>query len=354
MAATVASSTVSVTELARAAKAAARRLAAVAVGDEGRGAAGDRGRAGGPDRRRSSRPTRCDLDAGRASGLSAALMDRLALDVARVRAIADGARAIAALPDPVGEVVDGGRLANGLDVPQGSSPARRDRRGLRGAAERDDRRRCAVPEVRQRGAAARLVVVRRTPTRCWRGSRARPPRAPACPLGALALVAGGGREELTELAQLEGHRRPDHPAWRRGPEEGDQRRRARPGDLRGRGQLPRLRGRERRSRDGGADHRQREGPAAGRRATRPRRCSCTPPSRRSSCPRALEALRERGVELRGDERVRAIDASVGVASESDWAEEFLALILAVRVVDSYDGRDRPRQRATAPGTPRRS
>ena len=42
-------------------------------------------------------------------------MDRLTLDEARVRGIADGARAIAALPDPVGEVVDGGRLANGLD-----------------------------------------------------------------------------------------------------------------------------------------------------------------------------------------------------------------------------------------------
>ena len=43
-------------------------------------------------------------------------MDRLALDEARVRGIADGARAIAALPDPVGEVVGGGRLANGLEV----------------------------------------------------------------------------------------------------------------------------------------------------------------------------------------------------------------------------------------------
>src|SRR3954453_14839066 len=56
-----------------------------------------------------------DLEAGRESGLSAALMDRLALTAERVRAMAAGARAIAALPDPVGEVVDGGRLPNGLD-----------------------------------------------------------------------------------------------------------------------------------------------------------------------------------------------------------------------------------------------
>jgi glutamate-5-semialdehyde dehydrogenase len=57
-----------------------------------------------------------DLEAGHESGLSDALMDRLALDEARVKAMADGVRKIAALPDPVGEVVDGWRLPNGLDV----------------------------------------------------------------------------------------------------------------------------------------------------------------------------------------------------------------------------------------------
>ena len=56
----------------------------------------------------------------------------------------------------------------------------------------------------------------------------------------------------------------------------------------------------------------------------------------SFLPSALEALRARGVELRGDARVREIDPSVAEATESDWGEEFLALILAVRVVDSYE------------------
>src|SRR5689334_8375309 len=57
-----------------------------------------------------------DLDAGRTSGLSDALMDRLALDEGRVRSMALGVREIVALPDPVGEVLDGFRLPNGLDV----------------------------------------------------------------------------------------------------------------------------------------------------------------------------------------------------------------------------------------------
>ena len=56
------------------------------------------------------------MEAGRDNGLDAALLDRLALDEGRVTGIADGVRAIAALPDPVGEVIDGHRLPNGLDV----------------------------------------------------------------------------------------------------------------------------------------------------------------------------------------------------------------------------------------------
>src|SRR3712207_2472939 len=55
-----------------------------------------------------------DMEAGRENGLSAALLDRLKLDEGRVSAIAAQVRDIAALPDPVGEVVDGGRLGNGL------------------------------------------------------------------------------------------------------------------------------------------------------------------------------------------------------------------------------------------------
>jgi glutamate-5-semialdehyde dehydrogenase len=57
-----------------------------------------------------------DLQRGRDAGLTPALMDRLALDQRRVQTIADQVRDIAALPDPVGEVIEGHRLANGLEV----------------------------------------------------------------------------------------------------------------------------------------------------------------------------------------------------------------------------------------------
>jgi len=53
-------------------------------------------------------------------------------------------------------------------------------------------------------------------------------------------------------------------------------------------------------------------------------------------PRAAEALRARGVELRGCERTRAILRDAAPASEEDWRTEYLDLILSVRVVESLE------------------
>jgi glutamate-5-semialdehyde dehydrogenase len=56
-------------------------------------------------------------------------------------------------------------------------------------------------------------------------------------------------------------------------------------------------------------------------------------------PPALRALQAAGVELRGDARARELAAdgvAVSAADESDWDTEYLAMILAVRVVDSLE------------------
>ncbi len=55
-----------------------------------------------------------DVAAAEAEGTSAAVIDRLRLTPARVEAMADGLRQVAALPDPVGEVIDGWTRPNGL------------------------------------------------------------------------------------------------------------------------------------------------------------------------------------------------------------------------------------------------
>ncbi|MFN2518793.1 MAG: glutamate-5-semialdehyde dehydrogenase [Jatrophihabitantaceae bacterium] len=59
-----------------------------------------------------------DIDAGRGAGLSETLVDRLALDADRVFAMARGLREVAALPDPVGEVLRGYTQPNGLEIRQ--------------------------------------------------------------------------------------------------------------------------------------------------------------------------------------------------------------------------------------------
>ena len=59
---------------------------------------------------------RLDLDAGRSNGLSAPLLDRLELTDARIHSMAEGLRQIAALPDPVGEIGDMRMRPSGLQI----------------------------------------------------------------------------------------------------------------------------------------------------------------------------------------------------------------------------------------------
>ncbi len=99
--------------LASAARAAQRQLAAMP--SEARAAALRRA----ADALRAATPAvleanRQDLAAGRANGLSGAMLDRLALDQARLAGIADAVAAVADLPDPVGQVIDRSQQPNGL------------------------------------------------------------------------------------------------------------------------------------------------------------------------------------------------------------------------------------------------
>ena len=63
-----------------------------------------------------------DLEAGRANGLSEALLDRLALSGARISGMADGMRSVADLPDPVGVVLEEFDRPNGLHLTKRTVP----------------------------------------------------------------------------------------------------------------------------------------------------------------------------------------------------------------------------------------
>jgi glutamate-5-semialdehyde dehydrogenase len=63
-----------------------------------------------------------DLEGGRSLGLTAAMLDRLKLDDRRIAAIAQGLREVAALPDPVGRILDERVRPNGLRIEKVSTP----------------------------------------------------------------------------------------------------------------------------------------------------------------------------------------------------------------------------------------
>ena len=59
---------------------------------------------------------RTDIEAGRASGMPEALIDRLTLTPARIEQIAEGLCQVADLPDPVGELMDEFTRPNGMKI----------------------------------------------------------------------------------------------------------------------------------------------------------------------------------------------------------------------------------------------
>jgi len=63
-----------------------------------------------------------DMDAGTKSGLSSAMLDRLKLDDKRISSMAKGLREVAALPDPVGKILDERVRPNGLKLKKISTP----------------------------------------------------------------------------------------------------------------------------------------------------------------------------------------------------------------------------------------
>jgi glutamate-5-semialdehyde dehydrogenase len=63
-----------------------------------------------------------DVAAAQAAGTAEHMIDRLRLDASRVAGMAQGLRDVAGLPDPVGEVLRGSTLANGLELRQVSVP----------------------------------------------------------------------------------------------------------------------------------------------------------------------------------------------------------------------------------------
>jgi glutamate-5-semialdehyde dehydrogenase len=328
----VAATTVpSVLDVCAAARAAARRLAALdtASKDAALLAIADALEARTPEILEANAR---DMEAGREAGLSAALLDRLRLDEARVAAIAAQARDVAALRDPVGELIEGFRLPNGLDV-------RKERVPLGVVAVVYEAR----PNVTIDAAALCLksgnaIVLRGSSSAARSNAVLAAVAAEHAPVeGAVGLVAGG-REALADLARAEGLVDLIIPRGGEGLKAA----------LREVATVPVIYAASGNCHvyvDAGADLDKALAIVLNAKTQRPGVCNAAETllvhadAAPAFLPRALRALREAGVELRVDGRTRALagDGLAGAlvdATDADWDEEFLALVLAVKVVDS--------------------
>ena len=250
-------------------------------------------------------------------------------------------RHVASLPDPVGEVVRGSTLPNGLDLRQVRVPL-----GVVGIIYE------ARPNVTVDAAALCLksgnAVLLRGSSSAYASNTALVTvlrdavGGAGLPADAVQLVPGESRESVTRAdARPRPGRRAD-PARRRRPDPYRRRGLDRAGDRDRHRQLPRLRGRARPTSTWPWTSWSTPRPSGPASATPPRRCSCTATSPTRFLPRALDALAEAGVTVHGDERVLAAaeahgsKATVVAATAEDWETEYLSYDIAAGVVDSLD------------------
>jgi glutamate-5-semialdehyde dehydrogenase len=276
-----------------------------------------------------------DMQAGQEAELGAALLDRLKLDEGRIAGIAKAVRQIVALGDPVGEVIDGHRLENGLDVRKVRVPL-----GVVAVVYE------ARPNVTIDAAALCLksgnaIVLRGSSSALY--SNAALARiageaavAGGLPEGCVSLVAGGGREELAELATQKGTVDLIIPRGGEGLKAALEEVATVPVIYAASGNCHVYV-------DADADLDEAEAIVLNAKTQRPGVCNAAETllvhtdAAAEFVPRIARALEHAGVELRGDERTKALaNGSIAAATEEDWGTEYLALTLAVRVVASTE------------------
>jgi glutamate-5-semialdehyde dehydrogenase len=277
-----------------------------------------------------------DLADERAVGLTEALRDRLTLTEGRVAAMADGVRAVAALDDPVGEELEGRTLASGIDLRKVRVPL-----GVVAVvyeARPNVTIDCAVLTIKsgnaivlrgssyaERSNGALAVVVREALAEA------------GLPQDAVLLLAGGGREDLAELATQDGVVDLLIPRGGEGLKAA----------LKDVATVPVMYAAAGNCHvyvHADADLEMGRRIAVNAKVQRPGVCNAAETLlvdaavAESFLPAVLSDLHENGVELVGDERVcdLAGGVEVGAATDEDWDTEYLDLKMAVAVVDSVE------------------
>ena len=275
-----------------------------------------------------------DVERAREGGTSTTLIDRLTLTDKRIRAMADGMRAVADQPDPVDAVLDGWKRPNGLSIQKVAAPL--------GVV-------AVIYEARPNVTSDVAGLCLKSGNACiLRGSRIalssniaivevlrRAGTTVGLPADAVQLVRDVERESALELMRAKGLI--DLLVPRGGAEliRTIEENATVPYIIDGDGNCHVYV-------DKGADLDMATEIIVNAKTQRPSVCNAAETLLVHAevadkwLPGALDALAARGVTVRGDERTRSLWPDARAATEADWATEYLDLILAVRVVDSLD------------------
>lgn len=275
-----------------------------------------------------------DVEAARAEGTPENVVDRLLLDPARVAAFAQGVRDVAALPDPVGEVVRGSTLANGLRMQQIRVPM-----GVIGMIYE------GRPNVTADAAA---ICLKAGSASLLRGSRSaarsnavivdvlRDAVAGAgLPADAVQLVPADDRSSATHLMQARGLVDLVIPRGGAGLIRTVVEESTVPVIETGTGNVHVYV-------DADADLDMALDVVLNAKTHRTSVCNAAETLlvhrdvADEFLPRVVKALHAADVTIHGDAAFRAVDGAVVEATDDDWADEYLSLDLAARVVDSLD------------------
>jgi len=275
-----------------------------------------------------------DIERGRSDGIGESLIDRLRLDEKRVASLAAAVRQVAALPDPVGRVVGGHRMPNGVALEQVRVPF-----GVVGAIYE------ARPNVTVDIAALALrsgnaVVLRG-------GSAARDSNAVLVEIMRQALEEAGvtaeavqtvddfGRDGATALMHGRGYIDVLVPRGSAGLIETVVTEATVPVIETGAGNVHIVL--DESAPDGWA-----QDIVVNAKVQRPSVCNAveTVLVLRQAAPRLVplvaSALQSEGVAIHGDDMVVGLVSNVIPATEEDWATEYLSLDIAIKVVDTLD------------------
>jgi glutamate-5-semialdehyde dehydrogenase len=275
-----------------------------------------------------------DVAAARDKGTSETLIDRLTLTDKRIAAMADGLRAVAAQPDPAGQILEGWTRPNGLVIErvrvplgvvaviyEGRPNVTADVAGLclksgnacvlRGSSVALTSNNAIVELLREAAAGA------------------------GAPTDAIQLVPDAGRSSAMELMQANGYVDLLVPRGGRALIKSIEDIATVPYIIDGDGNCHVYV-------DRAADPEMATGIVLNAKTQRPSVCNAAETLLVHGelvdkwLPEALGRLEEKGVEIRGDGRVRQVFPKAKPATEDDWRTEYLDLIIAVRVVDSLD------------------